>query len=130
MSPSTKDIIVIAIAIAVWPALFVACPPTSSTKTPIDASDAAFPFIPDPPHDATVAGSISLVDCEAACAAMDRAGCVTQVDCARVMCAANSDPRFTHYNTVCLEQAARPSDVAVCGVTCLLKTPSSLENPQ
>lgn len=115
-----KEIALAVFAIGIWPTLFLACPP-SSTAPPVtpkpDAADSA--ALPD----ATVA------DCQAACDAMARVGCIVKSDCARVMCAANADPRFTHYNTACLEKVLDPVDVAACGVSCSTINTGSLEGP-
>lgn len=108
------------------------CPPVAPpTPPPIDASDARAP-IPDPttPPDAPGAGPTASADCETACANIASVGCITEPDCARVLCATNADPRFKHYDLGCLERAMLPSDIAVCGLDCLLKDPSSLARPQ
>ena len=69
-------------------------------------------------------------DCTAACEAIDSAGCLVDTDCPRVICAINADQRFTWVNTPCLVKAQTPTDVAACGADCVLKTPSSVTNPQ
>jgi hypothetical protein len=105
-------------ALGVWPVMFMACPSAIPAQPPANA-DAS----PAPTGDATVS------DCQTACDAMARVGCIVQADCARVMCAANADIRFTHYNTACLARVLVPTDVAVCGVACSLVNTGALEGP-
>jgi hypothetical protein len=99
--------------------------PAPVKAPPTDAADALPP--PEPLGD--TGAPTALADCEAACLEIDKVGCVTETDCAAVLCAANNDPRFTHYDVSCLIHAMLPSDIAVCGVDCTLKTPSSLAHP-
>jgi hypothetical protein len=96
--------------------LATACPP-SPVVPPPDATDAIAP--PSAFGDANwpPAGT-----CDSACAAMQLAGCVVLSDCARVMCQANSDPRFKHYDVGCLSLAKTVVDVRKCGSDCSVPT--------
>jgi hypothetical protein len=106
-------------------------PLPAPAPVPFDASDARAPIpAPTTAPDSPNAGPAPTADCEAACANIDAVGCLTDPDCARVLCAANADPRFAHYDLACLKGAMLPSDIAVCHVDCLLKNPSSLARPQ
>ena len=106
--------------------VLAACRPTPPVVAPptTDAADALPAPTPGDPVDAS-----PMSDCEAACLEIDRVGCTTEPDCARVMCANNADPRFVRIDTACLIRAMLPSDVAVCGVDCTPKEPSSLAHP-
>jgi hypothetical protein len=105
--------------------------PPPPAPVPFDASDARAP-IPPPTTapDSPNAGPPASADCEAACLEIDKVGCMTEPDCARVLCEVNADPRFRHYDLGCLKRAMLSSDIAVCGLDCLLKDPSSLARPQ
>ena len=83
--------------------LATACPPS----TPVLPSPDADALAPPPPS-----------DCAGACAGLQRAGCVTLSDCPRVMCQANADPHFTHYNLACLANVKTMADVHACGADC------------
>jgi hypothetical protein len=109
-----------------------ACTPIAPLPVvPFDASDARAPIpAPTTAPDSPSAGPPPTADCEAACANIAQVGCLTELDCARVLCSVNADPRFRHYDLACLIHAMMPSDVAVCGLDCLLKDPSSLARPQ
>jgi len=85
------------------------CPPPA----PPPSLDGAIVIALDAGVDATVA------DCQAACDAIGRVGCVVQADCARVICASNADPRLPHFDTACLIRALVPGDIAKCGVSCV-----------
>jgi hypothetical protein len=80
---------------------------------PIDAADAIAPPKPPPAPLPDVVN-----DCTAACTNLAAIGCKTLPDCAVVMCTANSDPRFHHYNTICLAGATTRADVVICGERC------------
>jgi hypothetical protein len=95
------------------------------TAPAVDAADA----LPTPEPLGDAGPATPTADCETACANINAVGCVTENDCARVLCASNSDPRFVHYDVACLIRAMLPSDVAVCGVDCTLKDASSLAHP-
>lgn len=75
-----------------------------------------------PPPDVVEAGraldSAYLDPYQAACDAMAHVGCVVLSDCARVMYQANSDPRFLHYDLVCITHALTPDGVRTCGASC------------
>lgn len=88
------------------------CPSNPVSPTVPDAGVEASPV--KPAIDATT------IDCQTACDAMKRVGCVVLSDCAAVMCKVNADPRFAHYNLGCLVKALVPSDVAACGADCKL----------
>jgi hypothetical protein len=110
-------------------ALFAAACHSTPPVVVAPAVDAASVLPPPEPLGDTGAPT-ALADCQAACLEIDKVGCVTEPDCAAVLCAANNDPRFVHYDTACLIHAMLPSDVAVCGVACTPKEPSSLAHPQ
>ena len=108
----------------------IGCTPLPApTPVPFDASDARAP-IPAPTTAPSDVGVTASADCEAACANIDHVGCLTELDCARVLCEVNADPRFRPYDLACLKGAMLPSDIAVCGLDCMLKDPSSLARPQ
>lgn len=90
--------------------LLTACPP-SPLSPPPDA-DAVAPVVT---IDAAPTPGAS---CDTACAAMQRAGCVVLPNCARTMCAANADPKFKHYDVVCITGAKTVADVVRCGADC------------
>jgi hypothetical protein len=99
--------------------------PPAVTAPPADVADA----LPTPEPFGDAGPTTAAADCETACANIDAVGCVVETDCARVLCQSNSDPRFVHYDVACLIHAMLPSDVAVCGVDCTLKSASSLAHP-
>jgi hypothetical protein len=116
-----RQIAIPLVSFAVAGVVFAACPPT---PPPIAAPgpDAADAFTPPPvvPDAAMTVPDATVADCALACAAMKRVGCKVLVDCAQVVCAANADPRFKHYNLLCLTHALVPSDVWACGADCAL----------
>lgn len=88
-----------------------ACPPASPIIAPNDAADAV------------AAPDASLAACQTACNSLERIGCVTQIDCASVLCRSNADPRFPHFDLGCINKALVPKDVGVCGVSCTVRDP-------
>lgn len=112
-------------------ALIGCTPLPPPAPVPFDASDARAPIpAPTTAPDSPNAGPTPSADCEAACLEIDKVGCLVEPDCARVLCEVQNDPRFRHYDLACIIRAMMPSDIAVCGMDCLLKDPSSLARPQ
>jgi hypothetical protein len=91
-------------------------PPPPPAVSPADATDAVAPPTPPKPPPAPLPDVVN--DCTAACTNLNAIGCKTLPDCAVVMCTANSDPRFHHYNTFCLSAATTRADVVNCGERC------------
>jgi hypothetical protein len=93
-------------------------PPPGPVAPSVDATDAVAPPKPQPPPPSLEAGPEVVNDCTAACKNLAAIGCKTLPDCAVIMCTANSDPRFHHYNTLCLAGATTRTDVTNCGERC------------
>jgi len=128
MSALQKDIVVFVSMTATLLAITMAvegCPPATPPSTVVDASDAFAPPAPttdgafDDDSPATTDSAI-VASCASACAAMKTAGCKEGaiVDCARVICAANADSHFKHYNLACLSKAMTTAAVRACGGEC------------
>jgi hypothetical protein len=100
-----------------------ACPP-SAPVVPSPDADAIAPPAPTPPPTPAPppaggdAAPALATDCAAACVAIAAAGCLALADCPRVLCMANADPRFRHYDTACLMRARTPAAVRACGADC------------
>ena len=129
MSAFQKDIVVFVSMTVTLLAITMAvegCPPVAPPSTVVDASDAFAPPTPttdgafDDDSPATSADSAAVVSCASACAAMKTAGCKEGAiaDCARVVCQANADPHFKHYNLSCLSKAMTTAAVRACGGEC------------
>jgi hypothetical protein len=99
-----------------------ACPPSPVVPSP-DADAVAPPPTPVASPDATPPAGVG--DCASACAAMASAGCVVLADCAQKVCQVNADPRFKHYDVVCLTQAKTAADVRKCGADCSPAAPTT-----
>jgi hypothetical protein len=94
------------------------CTPPLPIVPQVDATDALAPPAPPKPTPTTPPLPPVVNDCSAACANMAAVGCKVLPDCARVMCAANADPRFHHYDVVCLSGATTKAAVLGCGEEC------------
>jgi hypothetical protein len=118
-----REITIPLVAFATIGVFVAACPPNPGPVSPgVDAADVGAPTqkdsAPKPvPPDASVA------DCQSACDAMKRVGCVVLFDCAATVCKVNADPRFHHYDLACLVKVLVPADVAACGADCKVATP-------
>jgi hypothetical protein len=98
-------------AMAIAPAIFIfalqGCPgAVPQPNVPPDATDAA------------QAPDASLASYVAACAGLQRAGCVVLSDCAAVLAQTQGDVRFVQYNVSCLAKVLTSSDVNACGASC------------
>jgi hypothetical protein len=115
-----REIAIPLVAFAGLGVFVAACPPNPGPVSPgFDAADVGAPPVidssPRPTSDASVA------DCQSACDAMKRVGCVVLSDCAATICKVNADPRFHHYDLACLVKALVATDVAACGADCRLR---------
>lgn len=110
---------VLAVAFVGAVALLAACPPPTPPSPPPDASDAA----PAPPE-AGPAPPAPSSPCDAACAAMTKAGCVVQPDCSAVLTRDTAARRIRNAKTgaalTCPELAAvqTSADVKALGQSC------------
>lgn len=87
------------------------CPAPDASCPVADAAPPAVDAAPMPPPKPS---------CQTACDNAKRLGCRegSQTDCAKVLCAINSDPRFVHYDVACLTNASSPAGIVACGATC------------
>ena len=115
-----REIAIPLVAFATIGVFVAACPPNPGPVSPgVDAADVgAPPAIDSAPKPSAV--DASTTDCQSACDAMKRVGCVVLSDCAATICKINTDPRFAHYNLGCIVRALVPADVAACGADCKL----------
>lgn len=116
MNELTREVATALAVIGSWAFVgaMTACPPPQPPVVPPDAADAG-PYVIEAGPDGTTSAEAK------ACAALDRAGCVTLPDCETVLVKVQSDPHFVHYDLTCVAHALTPSDVAACGLTCTPK---------
>jgi len=119
-----REIAIPLVAFAAIGVFISACPPNPGPVSPSsDAADVGAPPAVKDSAPKPVPPDASVADCQSACDAMNRVGCIVLSDCAATICKVNADPRFHHYDLACLVKVLVPADVAACGADCKLSPP-------